>query len=122
MGRDIVELRAESKWGSDFYNQLSLDLRTAFPNETGFSSANLRYMKRWYAFYNERVAIRQQLADEKSQQVVGQIETLKITLVILNNFVFLQSISGNNQNLIISAFQTTKQRLIWQRLKIYKNG
>ena len=64
MGRDIVELRAESKWGNGFFNQLSLDLRTAFPNETGFSVTNLKYMKRWYAFYNERVTIRHQAADE----------------------------------------------------------
>ena len=94
MGRDIVELRAESKWGNGFFNQLSLDLRTAFPNETGFSVTNLKYMKRWYAFYNERVTIRQrpvdkirhqagdqldaatrqQVADEKSQQSAGRIE------------------------------------------------
>ena len=64
MGRDFVELRAESKWGSGFFEQLSLDLRMAFPNETGFSVTNLKYMKRWYAFYNERVAIRQQAGDE----------------------------------------------------------
>jgi predicted nuclease of restriction endonuclease-like (RecB) superfamily len=64
MGRDIVELRAESKWGNGFFNQLSLDLRTAFPNETGFSVTNLKYMKRWYAFYNERVTIRHQAGDE----------------------------------------------------------
>ena len=59
LGRDMVELRAESKWGSGFFDQLSLDLRTAFPEETGFSVTNLKYMKRWYAFYNERVANRQ---------------------------------------------------------------
>lgn len=64
MGRDIVELRAESKWGNGFFNQLSLDLRTAFPNETGFSVTNLKYMERWYAFYNERVTIRHQAGDE----------------------------------------------------------
>jgi len=64
MGRDFVELRAESKWGSGFFEQLSLDLRTAFPNETGFSVTNLKYMKRWYAFYNERVTIRHQAGDE----------------------------------------------------------
>ena len=64
MGRDIVELRAESKWGSGFFNQLSLDLKTAFPNETGFSVTNLKYMKRWYAFYNERVEFRHQAGDE----------------------------------------------------------
>ena len=64
MGRDIVELRAESKWGSGFFDQLSLDLRSTFPNETGFSVTNLKYMKRWYAFYNERVEIRHQAGDE----------------------------------------------------------
>ena len=98
LGRDIVELRAESKWGNGFFNQLCLDLKTAFPNEKGFSVTNLKYMKRWYAFYSERVAIRpqvgdefgialasktgdnqdvenrQQAVDEKGQQVVGQLE------------------------------------------------
>ena len=66
LGRDMVELRAESKWGSGFFDQLSLDLRTAFPEETGFSVTNLKYMKRWYAFYNERVVNRQQVVDEIS--------------------------------------------------------
>ena len=64
LGRDIVELRAESKWGNGFFNQLCLDLKTAFPNEKGFSVTNLKYMKRWYAFYSERVAIRPQVGDE----------------------------------------------------------
>lgn len=81
LGRDIVELRAESKWGNGFFNQLSLDLKTAFPNESGFSVTNLKYMKRWYAFYSERVAIRQrtvdeichQIDDEKSQQSAAEL-------------------------------------------------
>ena len=64
MGRDIVELRAESRWGSGFFNQLSFDMRSTFPDETGFSVTNLKYMKRWYAFYNERVANRHQVGDE----------------------------------------------------------
>ena len=74
LGRDMVELRAESKWGSGFFDQLSLDLRTAFPEETGFSVTNLKYMKRWYAFYNERFANRQRLVDEKGQRLVDQLE------------------------------------------------
>ena len=43
---------------------MCLDLKTAFPNEKGFSVTNLKYMKRWYAFYSERVAIRPQVGDE----------------------------------------------------------
>ena len=72
MGRDIVELRAESKWGSGFFDQLSLDMRTAFPDETGFSVTNLKYMKRWYAFYSERVAICPQVGDEFGAALVSK--------------------------------------------------
>ena len=55
LGRDIVAKKAESKWGSGFFNQLSLDMRAMFPGEKGFSSANLRYMKRWYEFYYQGI-------------------------------------------------------------------
>ena len=72
LGRDIVQKQAESKWGSGFFNQLSHDMRSMFPNETGFSSANLRYMKRWYAFYYEQVVILQQAAEENPHQAGEQ--------------------------------------------------
>ena len=55
LGRDIIQLKAESKWGGGFFNQLSLDLREMFPNEKGLSSANLRYMKRWFEFYYQGI-------------------------------------------------------------------
>ena len=68
LGRDMVELRAESKWGSGFFDQLSLDF---------FSVTNLKYMKRWYAFYNERVANRQQVVDEIRQQPADEISAVQ---------------------------------------------
>ena len=64
LGRDIVALKAESKWGSDFYNQLSVDLKQTFPQQKGFSVTNLKYIKRWYLFYYEQIIIRQQAIDE----------------------------------------------------------
>ena len=64
LGRDIVALKAESKWGSDFYNQLSVDLKLTFPQQKGFSVTNLKYIKRWYIFYFEQIIIRQQAIDE----------------------------------------------------------
>ena len=81
MGRDIVAMQAESKWGSGFFNQLSLDMKAEFPNEKGFSSANLRYMKRWYDFYYQRVIILQRPVEElqevKSQRLVDLSEPPK---------------------------------------------
>ena len=68
LGRDITQLKAESKWGSGFFNQLSLDMRAMFPDEKGFSVTNLKYMKRWYVFYYKQVANCQQPVDEISHQ------------------------------------------------------
>lgn len=53
IGRDISRLYANAKYGSAFFDCLSLDLKAEFPNQTGFSSANIRYTKRWYEFYNQ---------------------------------------------------------------------
>ena len=68
LGRDIIQKQAESKWGSGFFNQLSHDMRAMFQEETGFSAANLRYMKRWYAFYFEHAAKSQRPVDKSASQ------------------------------------------------------
>ena len=73
LGRDIVKKKADSKWGSGFFNQLSDDMRSMFPNETGFYVTNLKHMKRWYSFYNEQVAIRQQPADELEERKEDEV-------------------------------------------------
>ena len=64
LGCDIVERQLEASWGSGFFNQLSKDLKDEFPQMAGFSPTNLKYMKRFYLFYNQDDEIRQQLADE----------------------------------------------------------
>lgn len=51
LGRDLVQKKAEERWGSGVVEQVSLDLRREFPNESGFSTRNLWYMKQWYLFY-----------------------------------------------------------------------
>lgn len=66
LGRELVELKAEEKWGSGIVEQVSLDLQNEFPNVKGFSTTNLRYMKQWYSFYSSD--------SEKLQQVVGEID------------------------------------------------
>ena len=69
IGRDLVRMRAEQKWGAGVVKQFALDMRQAFPNEKGFSYSNVKDMKRWYLFYYERVI--------KGQQVVGLLENEK---------------------------------------------
>ena len=42
VGRDLVALRAEERWGAGVVKQFALDMRQAFPNETGFSDTNVK--------------------------------------------------------------------------------
>lgn len=64
MGRDISKLHEAAKWGTAFFDCLSLDLKSAFPGQTGFSVTNIKYAKRWYEFYNQSDVIRQRFVDE----------------------------------------------------------
>lgn len=64
MGREISRLHDAAKWGSAFFDCLSLDLKKAFPNQSGFSVTNIKYAKRWYTFYNQDNTIRQRTVDE----------------------------------------------------------
>ena len=85
VGRDLVALRAEERWGAGVVKQFAPDMRQAFPDETGFSDTNVKYMKRWYLFYYERVIkgqrpvdqIGHQAGDEKGQQVADQLEAVE---------------------------------------------
>ena len=64
LGRDIVALKAETRWGSKFFKNLSRDLKEANPLATCFSPKNLLYMKNFYCMYLPYTEIGQQVADQ----------------------------------------------------------
>ena len=78
LGRDLVQKKAEERWGAGVVEQVSLDLKREFPEADGFSTSNLWFMKRWYSFYTTNVnpKILQQFADNvqhSSQQTVSKL-------------------------------------------------
>ena len=66
LGRDLVEKKAEEKWGSGVVEQVSLDLRAEFSEAKGFSTTNLWNMKKWYSFYANEI--------EKLHQFGGEFD------------------------------------------------
>lgn len=46
LGRDIVEMRVEERWGVSVIEQLSKDLKNEMPHVEGLSVTNLRYLIR----------------------------------------------------------------------------
>ena len=57
----IVAKQKESSWGDNLIEQISRDLKREFPDMKGFSTRNLKYMRQWYLFFENR------------QQAVAQI-------------------------------------------------
>lgn len=68
LGRDLVVRRAEEHWGAGVVEQVSLDLKAAFPKAKGFSTTNLWNMKKWYLFYSTNKA------NEKLHQLGGELQ------------------------------------------------
>ena len=66
MGADICGKQKSASWGDGWLKELSRELMAEFPDMKGFSHRNLKYIRQWYQFYNERITI--------GQQVVAQLE------------------------------------------------
>ena len=81
LGCDLVQKKAEERWGAGVVEQLSLDLQREFPKAEGLSAPNLWAMKRWYLFYNQYDTKLLQpvieIPSSKLHQAVGEIENLK---------------------------------------------
>ena len=68
LGRDLVQKKAEERWGAGVVEQISLDLKKEFPEDEGFSTSNLWYMKKWYLFYTREMDV------EILQRLVGEMQ------------------------------------------------
>lgn len=64
MGRDISKLHKKAKYGTAFFDCLSLDLKAEFPGQSGFSATTIKTSFRWYRFYNQGFKNRQQVVDD----------------------------------------------------------
>lgn len=70
LGCDLVQKKAEERWGAGVVEQVSLDFQHEFPNAEGFSTTNLWYMKQWYLFYYQE--------DTKLHQLGAEIDDSKL--------------------------------------------
>ena len=114
LGRDIVEKKAESRWGSGFMKNLSRDLKEVNPDATCFSETNLLYMKNFYLLYQPYLQITQQAVEQKenaiTQQLVEQIQ----------NHIF--SIPWGHHVRIIDKFKNSPEKALFFVHQTVENG
>ena len=71
IGRDILARQASQGWGAKVIDRLSEDLRQAFPEMTGLSARNLKYMRAFADAWPDAAIV---------QQAVGQFRRVLATL------------------------------------------
>ena len=100
LGRDIVKMRSETRWGSRFYDSLSKDLRNEFNEAKGFSPRNLRTMRQFYALFPE---------NEFWKQVVSQLSCMPWGHIVL----LLKKVKGDANKALFYVQKTIENG--WSR-------
>ena len=105
LGRDIVEMKAESRWGSGFMKKLSHDLKLENPDATCFSETNLLYMKNFYILFAPYSEITPQLEEQIEQvsSITPQVEEKKKITHKINSLLFM--IPWGHHKLLIDKFK-----------------
>lgn len=69
LGRDIVALHIEERWGTKVMQRLSVDLRRLMPDVTGLSQRNIYYCKQFFLLHSLMVEFLPQLGAKLGEGV-----------------------------------------------------
>lgn len=128
LGRDIVAMKAESRWGSKFFKNLSKDLKEANQKATCFSVGNLKYMKNFYCMYQPYFEIGQQVADQfqngkNTQQLVEQNSKNKFGQQVADQiWKDIISIPWGHHMLLIDKFLSNPEKALFYVHQTVENG
>lgn len=73
LGRDIITLHAESRWGDKILKLISADLKAKLPGVKGLSETSIGYAKRFYILYNKNLIIHPQVVGEFQDNAIWHI-------------------------------------------------
>ena len=126
LGKDICNKEAENKYGSKFYAALSRDLRNEMPDAEGLSERNLRYTKKFYQLYSQKIRILQQFAANSGREILQQpaakfnTEFSQQVANQLKRDIF--SIPWGHHMLLIDKFLTEPQKALFYVQQVIENG
>ncbi len=125
LGRDIVTLKAETRWGSKFFAHLSRDLKGLDPEATCFSPTNLLYMKNFFRLYQPYSAITPQVGEQLD---CGEVENPSTMPTEIGQQVAEQfqkdifSVPWGHHMLLIDKFLNEPQKALFYVHQTVANG
>jgi predicted nuclease of restriction endonuclease-like (RecB) superfamily len=77
IGRDILDRQDSAGWGAKIVDRLSADLKHDFPEMTGFSPRNLKYMRALAEAFPNREIVQQVIAQLPWGHAITLVEAVK---------------------------------------------
>ncbi|MCK5690847.1 DUF1016 family protein [Myxococcota bacterium] len=77
IGRVILERQDDQGWGAKIIDRISHDLKTSFPEMTGFSPRNLKYMRKFAASWPDRAIVQRTVAQIPWRSNLTLLDKLK---------------------------------------------
>jgi predicted nuclease of restriction endonuclease-like (RecB) superfamily len=78
VGRDILARQKDRGWGAKVIDRLAADLRKAFPEMTGFSPRNLKYMRAFAEAWPDEAIVQQLVAQIPWGHIVRILDYVKV--------------------------------------------
>lgn len=78
IGREILDRQKEKGWGAKVIDRLAKDLKREFPDMSGFSPRNLRYMRTFAETYPDEVIVQRSVAQLPWRHNIALLEKLQI--------------------------------------------
>ena len=128
LGRDIVEMRIEERWGDNVIKTLSADLQQEIPDAHCFSRTNLYYIRNFYLLYSQYVRIIPQLEGKFVPQPEGQILQQSVATseshsqLIDRFFAELFSVPWGHHKLLMDKCPNNPQKALFFVHQTVKNG
>ena len=73
LGRDIVEMHVEDRWGEKVIDNISIDLKTVMPDVSGLTRRNIYYCKQFYLLYSDYNKIVPQVVAQNKEEIVPPV-------------------------------------------------
>ncbi len=101
----ILQMQKKKGWGAKVIDQISLDLRAAFPAMKGFSTRNLKYMRKFAENYHDIAFVQEVLAQLPWYHNITLLD--KITDPSIRLFYIEHAIkNGWSRSLLVAQIET----------------
>ena len=128
LGRDIVEMHVEERWGDNVIKTLSVDLQRENPDAHCFSRTNLYYIRGFYLLYSQCTTLIPQPEGQNVPQLEGQILQQPVAKderhphLLDNIFADLFAVPWGHHKLVIDKCRKNPEKALFFVHQTVQNG